>query len=177
MKYHHGVFLCLWLLIGSGCITIQVPPQLVPSHDSSGPLRSLNHAHELFQKGRYAEAEKTYAYVIETYSLDPIVGDAQIGLAYTLLYFENPKRDKSKALGEFKRFMKQYPMHPRLNEVKNMVDLLKELKGQQLENQRLKDDLRRLIDIDIQTEKKRKETQEKKKELHEKEKGIQEKGQ
>ncbi len=168
MKYHHGFFLCLWLLIGSGCITIQVPPPSVPSRDSPGPLRSLNHAHELFQKGHYADAEKTYGYVIENYSLDPIAGDAQIGLAFTLLYFENPKRDKSKALGEFKRFIKQYPMHPRLNEVKNMVNLLKELIAQQLYNQLLKDYLQLLIDIDIQTEKKRKETQEEEKELQKK---------
>ena len=168
MKYYHGVFVCIWLLIGSGCITIQVPPQSAPRGDSLPPLRSLNHAHELFQKGHYADAEKTYGYVIETYSLDPIAGDAQIGLAFTLLYFENPKRDNSKALGEFKRFIKQYPMHPRLKEAKNMVNLLKGLITQQLENQRLKDDLQRLIDIDIQTEKKRKETQEGKKKLQKK---------
>ncbi len=177
MRLHYVVLLSFCWLLGTGCLSIHIPSPSVPDGDLSGALRSLTHAHELFQSGHYAEAEKTYRYVIETHSLDPLAADAQIGLAYTHLYFENPKHDKGKALGEFKAFIKQYPLHPRLNEAKNMVHLLNEFKTQTVEIQQLKDDLKRLIDIDIQTEKKRKETQEEKKELQEKEKKNQGEGQ
>jgi len=154
----------------SGCLYIQIPPQTPPFNGSSGPLHSLNHAHELFQKGEYSDAEKAYRYVIDTYSLDPLSADARIGLGYTLLYFDNPKRDETKAIKELEQFLKQNPMRPRANEVKNWITLLNKLKDMRKENKRLKDDLQRLIDIDIETEKKRKETQEEIKKAPEKSK-------
>ncbi|HEX9757932.1 MAG TPA: outer membrane protein assembly factor BamD [Nitrospiria bacterium] len=152
----------------SGCLTIQVSPQTPPFNDSSGPLHSLNYAHELFKKKEYSDAEKTFRYVIDTYSLDPLSADARIGLAYTLLYFDNPKRDELKAVKELEQFLIQNPMHPRANEVKNWISFLNNLNEVKIENKRLKDDLQRLIDIDIETEKKRKETQEEFKEPQEK---------
>ena len=54
---------------------------------------------------------------------------------------------------------------------------MNQLNEQKVENKQLKDDLQRLIDIDIQTEKKRKETQEETKEPQEKPKDTPEKNQ
>lgn len=173
MRLLKKIFPGLLFIFITGCMVIQIPLQTPPFSETSGPLHSLNHAHDLFQKGKYSDAEKAFRYVIETYSLDPVAADAQVSLAYTLLYFDNPKRDETKALKALEKFLKNYPTHLRVKEVKNWISILKKLNSERMENKGLKDDLQRLIDIDIQTEKKRKETQEEAKEPLEKPNGAQ----
>jgi TolA-binding protein len=144
-------------LLTAGCVYFQKPPLPPLVAEPNQTLASLNRAQDLFQKGDYGSAIKAYRYVVETYPQDSLAAEAQFGLAYTLLYFENPKRDYGEALKEFQRFTERYTISPRLREAKNWVSFLNQLNDQAVENERLKSDLQRLLDIDIESEKKRKE--------------------
>ena len=156
MKTILALYLSLFFLT-AGCVYFQKPLSSLPMKEPNKALSSLNRAQELCEKGDYTGAIKAYRSVVETYPQDSLAAEAQFGLAYILLYFENPKRDYDEALKEFQRFTERYTISPRLREAKNWISFLNQLNDQAVENERLKSDLQRLLDIDIESEKKRKE--------------------
>lgn len=152
-------FLFLIFLAFTGCIYIQVPSPVYAPADSDGARDSFNHSRQLFEKGDYEGAIKGYQYILDSYANDPLVPEAQLGLAYAYLHIENPNRNEEKALKAFQSFIEKYPAHPENFEAKNWVKLLTRLNEQKSEIERLKGDLQKLLTIDIESEKKRKENQ------------------
>lgn len=79
---------------------------------------------------------------------------AQYQLAYTIAYYKNAGRDYQEALNEFQLFLKKYPESSLKEEAANWVSLLNQAVMKQSENEQLRDNIKRLVDIDIEGEQK-----------------------
>lgn len=135
-----------------------VHPALPESSASDLHLRSevqtsLGKPKSLFQQGKFSEAIVQYRKL--TRNKDKSVAEtAQYQLAYTFAYYKNMGRDYQEALNEFQLFLKKYPESSLKEEAANWVSLLNQAVMKQSENELLRDNIKRLVDIDIEGEQK-----------------------
>ncbi|MBI5180254.1 MAG: tetratricopeptide repeat protein [Nitrospirae bacterium] len=121
------------------------------------------HNHTLFNQGKYADALTGFSGFVEKYPDDELANDAQYFLAYAFVYYANKDRDYEKGLAEFKRLLVKYPKSYWVKDAKNwifqiekMLSLKGEIASLKEENEKLRNDINRLMKTDIESERKRK---------------------
>lgn len=119
--------------------------------------RHFKKAEALFADGKYAQAITEYRLIVSQYPEDDLADEALYGAAYAEIYFKNPKPDHSSAGRDFLNLTQKYPESPLKDRAQNWIATLDQLKSLQSESEKLRKDLRRLLELDVQSEKKRKE--------------------
>jgi len=114
-------------------------------------------AENFFEEGKYTEALKEYRYVTAQYPDDDLADDALYKTAYTELYYKNAAADHGMAMKDFQRLIQKYPDSSWNGPAQNWVDFLAQEESLKMEKEKLKSDLQRLLDLDMQSEKKRRE--------------------
>jgi len=145
------------MILFSACATYNSSVSKNPAESTQNKSQypaSVEKAKSLFQQGRYSEAIVQYRKLLLKSKDKSVVEMAQYQLAYTLAFYKNPKRDCQDALNEFQLFLKRYPESVRRDEAANWVYLLNQYLSKKSENERLRDDIKKLVDIDIEAEQK-----------------------
>lgn len=124
--------------------TLDAPP------DGSAELEK---AKTLFEEGKYGEAASLYRKLSKSGQKN-IAETAQFQIGRTLAFYKNPKRDYPEALIEFQIFVKRFPQSQIREDASNWVFILDQYLTKKTENDKLKEDIRKLVDIDIEVEKK-----------------------
>lgn len=139
----------LWLALAAGCATL--PP-------AGDPVESeYRAAAALLEKGRFADAIRGFTTVAERYPKHARAQDALYAAGYARLHPRNPNADLEAALREFQRLVKAYPEGERRDEAQTWITLLTQLAEVRAEREKLRGDLQRLLDLDVESEKKRRE--------------------
>lgn len=115
---------------------------------------SLESAALQFRHGKYSEALTVYRKVARNGNAREREF-AQYQTAFTLSYFKNSHRDYQEALTEFQIFVKRYPESKMKSEALNWISILQMHLNQRNENQKLKEDIQKLVDIDLSPDKKK----------------------
>ncbi|HXN07984.1 MAG TPA: tetratricopeptide repeat protein [Nitrospiria bacterium] len=115
---------------------------------------SLESAALQFRNGKYSEALMVYRKVARNGNTTEREF-AQYQTAFTLSYFKNSHRDYQEALTEFQIFVKRYPESKLKAEALNWISILQTHLNQKNENQKLKADIQKLVDIDLSPDKKK----------------------
>ncbi|MBI3595787.1 MAG: tetratricopeptide repeat protein [Nitrospirae bacterium] len=144
-----GFFILLQLLTScAGLATVEEP---------TAAAEHFKKANAFFEEGQYAEAIKEYRYVAAQFPNDDLAADAQYQVAYTEIYFKNTGSDYGMAAKDFQKLIQKYPNSPWKNPAQNWLNFLSQLESLKTEKEKLKSDLQRLLDLDMQSEKKRRE--------------------
>lgn len=125
--------------------------------NGGGAADHFRRAEILFGEGRYAEAVKEYRTVVSRFPNDALADDAQYKAAYTELYYKNTAADYEAAGKDFQKLIQKFPESSWTREAENWLALLAQLDSLKKDKEKLKADLQRLLDLDIQSEKKRRE--------------------
>lgn len=104
---------------------------------------------------KYAEALESYRSVFTEATASESAAEAKFGMAYTLIFYDNPQKNFSLAFQEFDEFLKLYPGHSRSAEAQTWRNLLKQLLDARRENERFKKNIEQLKKIDIRHEEQR----------------------
>ena len=120
-----------------------------------GGPEELEKGKALVRAGRFAEATLLYRKLARSGDRS-IAEGAQFALAHTLADYRNPGKDYSEALNEFQAFSRKYSESPLKEEAANWSSLLALYLAKKNENETLKSNLQKLVDIDIEAEKKQK---------------------
>jgi outer membrane protein assembly factor BamD (BamD/ComL family) len=110
-----------------------------------------------FEAGRYSEAIQEYRHVADHFPDDKLAAQAQYQAAYTEIYFKNSGSDYGMAAKDFQKLIQKYPNSPWKDPAENWLNVLTQLESLKTEKEKLKSDLQRLLDLDMQSEKKRRE--------------------
>lgn len=117
----------------------------------------------LIQKGHYTAALKVYREVAEQYAGEPYSGEVLYRLGLLTLVQEDSREASDTALNESRKMLqtliREFPKNRRIFEAENIINLLDQIKKMGEENGKLKADLQKLLDLDIQSEKQRKALQ------------------
>jgi outer membrane protein assembly factor BamD (BamD/ComL family) len=123
-----------------------------PSFSNQTPP-SMGKARSFFLEGKYSEAVKQYRRLLK--SKDRNVAElSQYQIAYTLAFYKNPKKDFQEALNEFQLFGRRFPESRLKEDAANWVSFLNQYLAKRSENEKLRDDIKKLVDIDIEAEQK-----------------------
>ena len=143
----------LWvlLLLISGCAG------LASLESSTAAAEHFRNAERFFEEGKYSEALKEYRIVTARFPDDELADDALYQTAYTEIYFKNAAADPGTAVKDFQRLIQKYPDSPWKGPAQNWVSFLAQAESLRTETEKLKNDLQRLLDLDMQSEKKRRE--------------------
>jgi len=114
---------------------------------------SLEKARAFFQEGKYSEAIGQYRKLLKGQDRN-IAERSQYQIAYTLAFYKNPKRDFQEALNEFQLFIRRFPASRLKEDAANWTALLSQYLAKRSENEKLRDDIKKLVDIDIEAEQK-----------------------
>ena len=114
-------------------------------------------ANAFFEEGQFVEAVKEYRYLTAQFPDDDLAADAQYQVAYTEIYFKNTGSDYGMAAKDFQKLIQNYPNSAWKDPAQNWLNFLNQLESLKTEKEKLKSDLRRLLDLDMQSEKKRRE--------------------
>jgi outer membrane protein assembly factor BamD (BamD/ComL family) len=139
------------LLLFSGCAGF------ASLESSTAAAEHFNKAERFFDDGKYSEALKEYRTVTAQFPDDDLADDALYKTAYTELYFKNPAADYGMATKDFQRLIQKYPDSPWKDPAQNWTNFLAQVELLTTEREKLKSDLQRLLDLDMQSEKKRRE--------------------
>jgi len=144
-----GCFVLLQLLSScAGAATVEEP---------TAAAEHFKKANAFFELGQYTEAIKEYRYVTAQFPEDDLAADAQYQVAYAEIYFKNAGSDYGTAAKDFQKLILRYPNSPWKNPAQNWLNFLSQLESLKTEKEKLKSDLQRLLDLDMQSEKKRRE--------------------
>lgn len=124
---------------------------------STAAAEHFKKAESFFEDGKYSEALKEYRTVTAQYPDDDLADDALYKTAYTELYYKNAAADHGMAMKDFQRLIQKYPDSPWKGPAQNWVSFLTQEESLKTEREKLKSDLQRLLDLDMQSEKKRRE--------------------
>jgi outer membrane protein assembly factor BamD (BamD/ComL family) len=113
----------------------------------------MGKARSFFQEGKYSEAIKQYRRLLKSKDRN-VVELSQYQIAYTLAFYKNPRRDFQEALNEFQLFIRRFPASRLKEDAANWVALLDQYLAKRSENEKLRDDIKKLVDIDIEAEQK-----------------------
>lgn len=141
----------IFLLFFSACAGF-TPVQVL-----TAPAEHFKKAEALFDEGKYPEAIKEYRYVTTQFPNDPLADDALFRTAYTEIYFRNTAGDYGAGVKDFQKLIQKYPDSPWKDPAQNWLSFLAQMKLLKTEGEKLKSDLQRLLDLDMQSEKKRRE--------------------
>lgn len=125
--------------------------------NSMSAAEHFKKAESFFENGKYSEAIKEYRTVTAQYPEDNLADDALYKTAYTELYYKNVAADYGMATKDFQRLIQKYPASPWKGPAQNWVSFLTQAESLMTEREKLKSDLQRLLDLDMQSEKKRRE--------------------
>jgi outer membrane protein assembly factor BamD (BamD/ComL family) len=139
------------LLFALGC-TGWAP--LRSSTDAAGHFKQ---GESFFEAGKYPEALKEYRTVTAQFPEDELAAAALYKTAYTELYFKNPAADPGISAKDFQRLIQRYPDSPWKGPAQNWINFLTQMELLKAEREKLKNDLQRLLDLDMQSEKKRRD--------------------
>lgn len=139
------------LLLVSGCAGF------ASLENSTAAAEHFKKAEGFFEEGKYSEALKEYRTVTAEFPDDDLADDALYKTAYTELYFKNAAADPGMAAKDFQRLIQKYPDSPWKGPAQNWLSFLAQVESLKTEREKLKSDLQRLLDLDMQSEKKRRE--------------------
>jgi outer membrane protein assembly factor BamD (BamD/ComL family) len=139
------------LVLASACA------EFTPFEGSTVAAEHFNKAEALFDEGRYPEAIKEYRYVTTQFPDDPLADDALYKSAYTQIYFKNSTSDFGAAVKGFQKLIQKYPDSSWKAPAQNWLSFLAQMDSLKTEGDKLKSDLQRLLDLDMKSEKKRRE--------------------
>lgn len=139
------------LLLVSGCAGF------ASLESSTAAAEHFRKAERFFEEGHYSEALKEYRTVTAQFPDDDLADDALYKTAYTELYFKNAAADHETAIKDFQRLIQKYPDSPWKGPAQNWTHFLAQVESLTTEREKLKSDLQRLLDLDMQSEKKRRE--------------------
>jgi TolA-binding protein len=125
-----------------GCATLPGPADPVETEYRA--------AVALLKKDRFADAIQGFQAIAERHPKHPRAQDALYSAGYARLHPRNPGADPEAALRDFQRLVRAYPDGPRRDEAQSWIALLTQLG-------KLRSDLQRLLDLDVESEKKRRE--------------------
>lgn len=113
----------------------------------------MGKARSLFLEGKYIEAVKQYRRLLKSKDLK-VAELSQYQIAYTLAFYKNPKKDLQESLNEFQLFVRKFPDSRLKEDAANWVFFLNQYLSKRSENVKLRDDIKKLVDIDIEAEQK-----------------------
>ena len=121
-----------------------------PGEPAKSACDRLLQSKQLFHLGDYAGSLKESQRILSLRGKHPLKDQAlfQMGLIYA--YVENPQKDFGKALGSFKRILKEYPKSPLADEAKVWAGVLQE-------NMKLSQVIEKTKQVDISVEEKKRE--------------------
>lgn len=131
--------------------------EFMPFEGSTVAAEHFNKAEALFDAGKYPEAIKEYRYVTTQFPDDPLADDALYKSAYSGIYFKNATADFGAAAKDFQKLLQKYPDSPWKDPAQNWLSFLAQLDSLKTAGDKLKSDLQRLLDLDMKSEKKRRE--------------------
>lgn len=141
-------------------ILLQLLPSCTGWATMEQPATAAEHfrkASALFEAGRYREAIQEYRTVTVEFPNDDLAAESQYQVAFTEIYFKNAGTDYGIAAKDFQKLIQKYPDSPWKNPAQTWLNILNRLQTLNAENEKLKSDLQRLLDLDMQSEKKRRE--------------------
>lgn len=137
------------IALAAGCATLPQPAD--PAE------REFRVAAALLDHGRFAEAIRGFTAVAERYPKHARAQDALYASGYARLHPRNADADTDAAVRDFQRLVKAYPNGPRSAEAQTWIGVLTQLGHLRAEREKLRSDLQRLLDLDVESEKKRRE--------------------
>lgn len=87
-------------------------------------MRLMNRADSTFEAGNYEKAKQQLLQIVEKGQSKMARALAQFKLGYLNVYYENPFADYELALTEFRKFVKEYPNHSKIDEANNYIRIL-----------------------------------------------------
>jgi len=111
----------------------------------------------MFDRAMYPEAVREYHAVAAQYPDDPLAGQALYEAAYAQIYYKNPDVDYGSAVKDFQNLVQKYPDSAWRGRAQNWLNFLGQLETLKMEKEKLKNDLQKLLDLDMELEKKRRE--------------------
>jgi TolA-binding protein len=111
----------------------------------------------LLKKERFADAIRGFQAVADRHPKHARAPDALYAAGSARLHPRNAAADPDAALRDFQRLVRAYPTAPRRDEAQTWVAVLTQLGGLRTEVEKLRSDLQRLLDLDVESEKKRRE--------------------
>jgi outer membrane protein assembly factor BamD (BamD/ComL family) len=114
-------------------------------------------AEDLFGDGKYSDAVGAYHAVADRYPDDPLAARALYQAAYAQIYYENSNPDYAAGAKDFESLVQKYPDSVWRSPAQNWLTFLNRLDRLKGEREKLKNDLQKLVDLDMQSEKKRRE--------------------
>ena len=116
----------------------------------------IEKAGALFQEGKYADAVGQYRKLAKS-GQKQVAETAQFQLARALAFYKNPGRNYAEAVVEFKLFIKRYPSSHLKEEASNWNFIIEQYFSMKSENGKLREDIKKLVDIDIDVGKKQRQ--------------------
>ena len=110
----------------------------------------LLHSKKLFHLGDYAGSLKESQRILSLPGRHSLKDQALFHMGLIYAYVENPQRDFGKALGFFKKILKDYPKSPLADEAKVWAGMLQE-------NMKLSQVIEKTKQVDISVEEKKRE--------------------
>ncbi len=148
MIRRYSMLVVIFIFMAS-CSTLLVP------HGSTylEPAKAdLVRANKLFQEDKYDDAILAYRRALKNKPDEETAANAQYGIAYTLVYCDNPDRAYTVARVEFKKFITLYPKDPRYQEARSWYLALKAFCDTKQEKENLNKDIEQLKQLDIRRE-------------------------
>jgi outer membrane protein assembly factor BamD (BamD/ComL family) len=125
--------------------------------NSTAAAEYFKQGESFFEAGKYSEALKEYRTVTAQFPEDELAAAALYKTAYTELYFKNPAADPGTSVKDFQRLIQRYPDSPWKGPAQNWINFLAQMELLKTEREKLKSDLQRLLDLDMQSERKRRD--------------------
>jgi len=137
------------LLAGCASFRSKRPPAPAPAPDRSATL--VARGDELAQKDPQA-AQELYRSVLRNRPRDPVAPEALYRLALLYVAPDGPLRDYRAARTAFERLLSEYPDSPHVAEARAWSAALGELERTEAESVKLRANLERLKELDMQQE-------------------------
>jgi len=141
------------LIALAGCVPpAPPPPGAVPV---TGPETDYRIAAAYAKEKKYHEAIALYRKIAVDSPKSPAAADALFEVAYLSAFYDNPQKDYAQALSVFEDFLKRYPNHLKASDARNWRAVLKVVLDARKENERLKESIEQLKELDIRHEERR----------------------
>lgn len=146
-----GCALSMILLGLSGCAG------MTPMKSGGDAADRYRKAESLFESGQYSEAVEAYHQVTDRFPDDPLAGRALYQAAYAQIYYKNPNADYAAGSKDFESLVQKYSDSPWKNPAQNWLSFLNQMDRLKVDREKLRNDLQKLVDLDMQSERKRRE--------------------
>jgi TolA-binding protein len=137
------------LLAGCGRLLMKPPPE------GDDPTRLVAQADELARNGSSTEARAVYRQVLRHHSQTPAAADALWGLGQLYVDPDGKLRDYGSARAAFGRLLSEHPDSPHVAAARAWYAALSELMRTQEDANRMKNDIERLKQLDMEQERHR----------------------